>query len=137
VITAVDTSVLIDVFTADAGFGRHSQAALARCLQEGSLVACDVVWAELAAGFPGQAALLADMERLGVEFEPLDRVAAMAAGAAWRSYRDAGGDRQRILADFLIGAHAANRADRLLTRDRGFYRAHFARLVVFDPSEGS
>ncbi|MBI3746466.1 MAG: PIN domain-containing protein [Chloroflexi bacterium] len=134
-ITAVDTSVLLDVFTADAERGRGSHAALTRCLREGSLVACEVVWAELASGFRDEDVLLVDMERLGVTFEPLDRGAALAAGAAWRSYRSLGGSRQRILADFLIGAHAAANADRLLTRDRGFYRTHFANVTVLDPGD--
>jgi hypothetical protein len=45
VITAVDTNVLLDVFTKDAVFGGRSASALRRCIAEGSLVACDVVWA--------------------------------------------------------------------------------------------
>jgi hypothetical protein len=49
---------------------------------------------------------------------------------AHAAYRKAGGKRDRILADFLIGAHALHEADRLLTRDRGFYRLHFANLVI-------
>jgi len=134
VITAVDTSVLLDVFTADAQLGRSSHAALTRCLREGSIIACEVVWAELASGFREEGALLADMDRLSVAFEPLDQAAALAAGAAWRRYREAGGSRQRILSDFLIGAHAAANADRLLTRDRGFYRSHFSGLTILDPT---
>jgi predicted nucleic acid-binding protein len=51
-ITAVDTNVLLDVFTDDPTFGAGSLAALRACLAEGSLVACDVVWAELIAAFP-------------------------------------------------------------------------------------
>ncbi len=38
------------------------------------------------------------------------------------------------MADFLVGAHARAQADRLLSRDRGFYRAEFADLDILDPS---
>ncbi|MBI1736205.1 MAG: type II toxin-antitoxin system VapC family toxin, partial [Candidatus Rokubacteria bacterium] len=133
-ITAVDTSVLVDVFVADPAFGPRSQGALAACLAEGRVVASEIVWAELAAVFPSATTAQAAMDRLGVDFEPLDRVAALAAGDAWRAYKRRGGRRDRVIADFLIGAHAAARADRLLTRDRGFYRTYFTRLKVLDPA---
>ena len=133
-ITAVDTSVLLDVFTADPRFGGASRAAMARCLQEGSLVACDIVWAETAAAFPNRQAFERTMDTLGVTFEPIATRTASDAGAAWRRYRQAGGTRRRILADFLVGAHGLVQADRLLTRDRGFYRTYFSRLDVLDPS---
>ena len=50
-ITAVDTSVLLDVFGASPLFGQGSAQALRRCLNEGALVACEAVWAETRVAF--------------------------------------------------------------------------------------
>ena len=133
-ITAVDTSVLLDVFGADPTFGNASKDALETCVAEGRLVACDVVWAETGSFFPSPRAAEAALERLGVGFEPVRTDSALAAGAAWSTYRGRGGRRERVVADFLVGAHALHQAERLLTRDRGFYRSYFARLKVLDPA---
>jgi predicted nucleic acid-binding protein len=97
-------------------------------------VACDVVWAEVTAAFADGAAAEAAMERLGVKFSALEESAALGAGEAWAAYRRGGGPRDRVIADFLIGAHASTVADRLLTRDRGFYRRYFEGVVLVDPS---
>jgi len=42
-------------------------------------------------------------------------------------------NREEVL-EFLIGAHAATHADRLVARDRGYLRDYFKDLVVVDPS---
>jgi predicted nucleic acid-binding protein len=134
VITAVDSSVLFDVFTADPTYGARSRDALITCIDEGSLTACEVVWAEVAAAFDSSEAAAQALLGLGVTFSAVDEQASLAAGAAWRLYRRRGGKRTRVIADFLIGGHAASTSQRFLTRDRGFYRTYFADLVVLDPS---
>ncbi len=133
-ITAVDTSVLLDVFGADPTFGPRSRKSVRSCLTEGHLIACEVVWVEVASFFPSPAAAQDAMDRLGVAYSPIELKTALAASHAWKVYRRRGGQRERVVADFLIGAHAFSQAERLLTRDRGFYRTYFSRLRVLDPS---
>jgi predicted nucleic acid-binding protein len=133
VITAVDTNVLLDIFGADPQFGERSAQALKRCLAEGAVAACAVVWAETAARFPDETMFLQAMRTLGIEFSGMSEAMALRAGSVWRKYRASGGKRDRVAADFLIGAYAAITCDRLLTRDRGFYRGYFSGLVIVDP----
>jgi len=134
VITAVDTSVLLDFLNHDPEFGTASRDALRSCAGVGPLLACDVVWAEIAGFFPSNSACRDTLQELEIEFSPVQPEAAFEAGLAWKAYRLRGGARTRVAADFLIGAHALLQADRLLTRDYGFYRSCFHRLVVLDPS---
>jgi predicted nucleic acid-binding protein len=137
--TAVDTSVLLDVLAADPVFGETSRQALRRAFDAGALVACDVVWAEVRANFPTEDVFARTMDAIGVRFDPMGEAAAQLAGRMWRESRrisrakGAGGN--RVVADFLVGAHALQQAAVLLARDRGYYRGHFRGLRVIDPSE--
>ena len=134
-ITAVDSNVLLDVLGADPTFGPASANAVRTAIREGRLVACEVVWAEVAGLFVSPAAAREALELLGLEFSALTVESALEAGIAWRAYRQSGGVRTRVAGDFLIAAHALRQADRLLSRDRGFYRAYFNRLPLVDPSQ--
>jgi hypothetical protein len=133
-ITAVDTNVLLDLFTDNPQFRDRSRNAIRQSLADGPLVACDVVWAEVTAAFADVSLANRAMSAIPVAYSALDAESAARAGNAWRSYRLRGGRRDRLIPDFLIGAHAVEQADRLLTRDRGFHKAAFGSLVVVDPS---
>ena len=127
-ITAVDTSVLVDVFWADDRFGIQSRERLDAAYRAGAILVCDIVYAELVPRFAERPALDAALRAINATVSPVDTAIAWEAGCGWRQYRLAGGPRQRILADFLIGAHALAVADSFLTRDRGFYRSYFPEL---------
>ena len=134
-ISAVDTNVLLDVFGADSAFGRLSADALRSALVEGALIACPVVWAEVATAFPDHLAAIDAMGALGVTFSGFDRDSALLASTAWHAHRAAGGRRDRRAADFLISAHSIVFADQLLTRDKGFFRSYFDEVRITDPTE--
>ena len=42
--------------------------------------------------------------------------------------------RERVVADFLVGAHAMLQCDALITRDAGFFRDFFKGLKVIQPT---
>ena len=106
-----------------------------------SLVACDVVWAEASAGFPDKTAFTRQMAALGINFSPMPESAAIRAGEIWKKARLEAAKRKEklrlaIVPDILVGAHALECADALITRDRGFMRRYFSKLKVIDPSSG-
>ena len=133
-ITAIDTNILLDILVPNEKFYEASVSALDAAATAGVLVVCDLVYAELCIHFTAQRecdGFLADNE---IRVEPLSREAHFLASRTWRTYRKQGSQRTRILADFLIGAHAQTQATRLLSRDRGFYRKLFPSLDLADPS---
>lgn len=133
-ITAVDTNVLLDILAPSERFFALSAEALESASNDGTLVICDLVYAELCVHCRTRSECDEFLEENGIRVETLTRDAHFFASRIWRDYRRQGGTRSRILPGFLVGAHAAKQASRLLTRDRGFYRQFFRGLKVIDPS---
>lgn len=132
-ISAIDSNVLLDILIPNPAFFEAAAEALEGAASNGVLVVSDIVYAEICVHFSEQQdcdSFFSD-NRIGIE--SLTRDAHFLASRIWRRYRAQGGKRTRILADFLVGAHAQVQADRLITRDRGFYGSMFPGLVLSEP----
>jgi predicted nucleic acid-binding protein len=133
-ITAIDTNILLDILLPNEKFCESSVSALEDAVTLGTPVVCDLVYAELCIHFAAQHVCDDFLAGSGIRVESLSQGALFLASRTWRTYRKQGGQKTRILADFLIGAHAQTQATRLLSRDRGFYRRLFPSLDLVDPS---
>ncbi len=132
-ITAIDTSVLIAIAKGEP-LGEQFLDLLIAADAAGQLHICDVVVAEYAALIQDEALFRRTLAGLNIAFSPIALPTALAAGQLFRQYRDAGGPRERILPDFLIGAHAQLQANQLATLDRGYYRRYFPKLKLLQPA---
>ena len=130
--TAVDTSVLFDIVKG-APSAAAAQTALEAALAQGSLTVCAVVVAELGRYFPDEQDLIEFLAACQIDHDPLSLQSALVAARIMRGYAKNKGPRERVAPDFLIGAHAIEQANALLTTDAGFYRHYFKGLKVMAP----
>lgn len=129
----VDTSVLLDVLGADAAYGERSLATLDRLRQDGVLVINPIIYAEVSAGFDTREAIEEALPQTLFRRDPVPWDACFLAGRAFMRYRAQQGKRKRMLADFVIGAHAATAGFGLVSRDRGY--ARYFNLTLIDPAQ--
>lgn len=135
--TAVDSNVVIALWDKDSALSLAAQNALEAAFHRGNLVAAVPVFAELIAA-PGRTETFVGsfFEDTGIAIDwELGEQVWRSAGRAFHAYagrrrkqRDVG--TRRILADFLIGAHAVSNDCRLLTLDDRLYRAAFPTLAI-------
>jgi predicted nucleic acid-binding protein len=137
--TAVDTNIFAALWEQEESLNLPVRAALLAARRRDSLVISAPVYAELLA-FPSRREAFLDTffreTNVTVDWNLSESIWRL-AGRAFQGYvsrrrrnRDAGP--RRIMADFLIGAHAQHHGYSLLTFDDRIYRAAFPQLVIVD-----
>ena len=132
---ALDTNVIVALWDAADALHPVARKALEEVSGREAMAICGVVYAELI-GAPGRTEVFVDRfcEEAGiaVEWELKERIWRKAGVAfqehARRRKKQSGAEPRRLLADFLIGAHALENGYKLLTLDGGMYRKAFPGL---------
>jgi hypothetical protein len=156
-INSVDTNILLDILIPNAAQVQSSLRCLSTIDPNDELIISEVVFAELGAQFKSFTSLTKFLRDTGIKLVLSNENSLFGASRAWKKYSERKKNtvfcpacgkgqtlscenchevislRQHILSDFLIGAHAKIHADRLITRDRGFYRTYFKDLDIHIP----
>ncbi len=135
--TAIDTNVFVTLWDEGEGQDSFARSALEAALKRGNLVVPAPVYTELL-GLPSRAEKFLDhfFQEAGILVDwELNETIWRLAGRAFQSYaarrrRHHDPGPRRIMADFLIGAHALRHGFSLLTFDDRIYRAAFPQLVI-------
>ena len=104
--TLIDTNVLLDLVTDDPVWAEWSIRQLDAASLQGPLTINDVVYAELSVRFERIEDLDDVLDQAGITLAPMPRPALFLAGRVFQRYRAAGGTRNGVLPDFILGAHA-------------------------------
>ena len=132
---ALDTNVVVALWDATDALHPVARRALEEVSSREALAMCGVVFAELI-GAPGRTEAFVDRfcveAGIAVEWELKERIWRR-AGRAFQEYatrrkKQRGAEPRRLLADFLIGAHALENGYKLLTLDGGMYKRAFPGL---------
>lgn len=151
---AIDTNILLDILLPDPNYRDTSINLLTRYMKTDRLIISEVIYGELASQFFREKLLTNFLSDVGINLVGSSPSALWIASKAWKKYtkgrtnalqcRHCGkkevfkcpacnsiiNSRQHIISDFLIAGHALVESGKLLTRDRGFYKAYFPELVI-------
>jgi predicted nucleic acid-binding protein len=131
--TLLDADVLIDVLEERPSWFDWSSKHIAEIAVSGELVINQIIYAEVSTPYGPQAAYDELLNLPWLKREDLPWHAAYLAAQAHGRYRESGGSKVVTLPDFFIGAHAAVKGYRLLTRDGARIRTYFPSVEVIAP----
>jgi predicted nucleic acid-binding protein len=129
----VDSSVLLDLATADPNWSDWSAEKLWGYRDTNDMVINAIIYAEVTAAFDTIEAADLFLKDIDVRREDVPWAAAFAAGQMFKASRRSTTEKRTPLPDYFIGAHALLCGYDLLSRDTGYLRPIFSGLNVIHP----
>ncbi len=153
---AVDSNILFDILLPEQKYKDSSLKLILFYSKTDRLIISEIVYSELASQFTDIKILDSFLNDANIILENTTSNGLWIASKAWKEYtkdRDnklqcsqCGNkqeircgecgeiitSRQHIISDFLIGGHASEKSDILLTRDLGFYRNYFNDINIIE-----
>ncbi len=129
----VDTNVLVDILENDPEWADWSIGQLRAQSKIHRLAINPIIYSELSLTFSTVEALDQAVGNMGLALVEVPRPALFLAGKAFVRYRRQGGQKNNVLADFFVGAHAAVSRYPLLTRDTRRYTSYFSDVALIAP----
>lgn len=129
----VDSNVWIDLIQRDPTWLTWSVSQVQSLKQTHKLAVNPVIYAELVPNYDNSEDLAHFIRLSGAKFQALSETTAYEAGRAFEQYRQRGGLKTGVLADFFIGAHAFTEGWTLLTRDAARYKTYFPKIKLICP----
>jgi len=153
---AVDTNILFDILLSDKEYKDSSLELILYYSRTDRLIISEIVYSELASQFNDVTLLESFLSDTNIILEHTTSKGLWKASKAWKEYIENRDDRlqcshcghkqqikckeceeiissrQHIIPDFLIGGHASEKSDILLTRDLDFYRNYFKDINIIN-----
>ncbi|GAA3375356.1 type II toxin-antitoxin system VapC family toxin [Streptomyces sannanensis] len=131
--TLVDSSVLLDMLHDDPKWAEWSVERIADAIDGDGIVVNPLVYAEVSIQYARIEDMDAALPPEDFQREGLPWEAGFLAGKAFLKHRKVGGQKTAPLPDFYIGAHAAVKGYKLLTRNKKDFRSYFPTLDIIAP----
>lgn len=130
----IDTSVVIALSNAAEPHHAWSTGQLTDLKIVGPVLVCDVVYAELSAGFNTRDEVDAVLAEFGLDRCPSVDDGLFKAGQRYKAYKRTAGTKSNVLPDFIVGGIASSLGIPVVTANKKDFQNFFTGLTVIHPA---
>ena len=134
----IDSCIVTDLANPESTWLEWSASTLERLDPIHTMVINPIIYAECSIGFTRIEEVEGLFETLGFGMKPIPKEALFLAGKAFLQYKRRKGEKNNVLPDFFIGAHAAVAGYKLISRDKGRFSTYFPSvdLIISESTNG-